>query len=317
MMESYRQTDIREKMTALYGEAYSAYRTIFEAPVPQTTPLPVHLDLDLRDACNLHCIMCHQNYRKRTHARSSEKIIRKAISEASGTLCAVNIGASAEPLLEKELFLTTMELCNEYEIMDTFTHTNGLLLDEMMADTLVDSGFKHVCISLDAATPKTYARVRGHEDQARAVSPLDAIEKNIRYLLKKRGSNAFPEIRLSFCVLPENQHEKERFLKKWQDRGADLIEFQQVRDVSIALEQSPTTPEKHCFAGRIRGMLWPWGDVTACCAGFPPEIRFGNITTASMAELWDSDAARQLRMQLDSGTDIPTFCTWCLNGCSA
>lgn len=54
-LTSYYVHNIPQKFEQLYGEKYINYRNNFSNP--QYQGLPIHLDLDLRDACNLNCIM--------------------------------------------------------------------------------------------------------------------------------------------------------------------------------------------------------------------------------------------------------------------
>ena len=308
-MQSFRIRTIQEKMAELYGNAYTEYRKQWSDPdfVPENAPL--HLDIDMRDACNQRCAMCHQLYRKRTNIKITKKILEKTLSEAAPAgLKSVNIGASCESLLEPELLLYTLELCQKYSIMDTFIHTNAILLTEELTEKLIQAGLKHLCISVDAATEKTYRQIRCTETFAQ-------VETHIKNAAKIRGEQFFPEIRVSFCLTPINEHEKNAFYNKWKDT-VDLIEFQDYREVENSLDSGKEKkPRNACKEGIKRVMLWPNGDIAACCMGWQG-VTFGNILESSFTEIWQSERAKTIRTALSSGENLPEVCQMCLQGYS-
>ncbi|MDR2870452.1 MAG: radical SAM protein [Deferribacteraceae bacterium] len=305
-MESYRFNKLPEIMVEKYGDDYLEYRKHWAdaAYLPENAPL--HLDIDLRDACNQHCAMCHQLYRKRTNIVSTQSIIDKALSEASTLgLKSINIGASCESLLEEDLLFYTLSKAQEYKILDTFIHTNAILLTAETAQRLIDSGLKHLCISLDAATEESYLKIRRSDK-------FKLVEENIKNFIKIRGESFFPELRLSFCLTPINSHEKDLFYQKWENI-ADLIEFQDYREVENSVKGVDKAARHSCKEGIKRAMLWPNGDIAACCMAWEA-VTFGNIADTPFAQIWQSAKAKTIRTSLASGEKLPHVCKMCLAG---
>lgn len=314
-LEKYVFNDIDTLMAKKFGERYLSYRRSFSTPHLEPLMLPLHLDIDVSDACNLSCAFCHQKYRKRSGIKIKIKYIKKAISESSTILSAVNVGASCEPLLEKKLIEETFLLCNEYNVMDTFLHTNALLLDKSTSKFLIDVGLKHICISIDASSKMTYKSMRSSND-------YDLLMDNIFNFIELRGNNPFPQLRVSFCVTKMNYFEKNDFLGFWGNI-ADVVDFQQFRavdgiDEDIYISQRERKKETKCGAGLIRGMLWPNGNISACCAGWE-DVTFGNIRISHMKDIWNGEKANELRKILSSGKAalLPKVCQMCLAGRSA
>lgn len=311
-LESFRRRDISSEMSKVYGERYRDYRRRWAACPPVLSRGPLHLDIDLRDSCNLSCVMCHQAYRKRTNSRIDPMLLQRVITEAAELeLRAINFGASAEPLLEPELLFNALECVKNVGIMDSFIHTNGILLTEEVSRRLLSSGLKHVCISLDAATAQTYAKIRKS-------NAFERIERNILNLIRLRdeSNNVFPEVRVSFCVIPENTAEKGAFAEKWTNR-ADLVEFQTYRHVDgseVKYGNGIVGGGKHsCSEGIKRSMLWPSGMLSPCCAGWEG-IEFGDLNNDSLENIWNSTSAQRIRMMLSESKNVPSLCIMCLSG---
>ena len=308
-LESYRRRDVGAELERLYGVKYRAYREAWRRSPALLGAAPLHLDVDLRDACNMRCATCHQAYRERTNVAADPILIDKAlVGAAASGLCSVNFGASAEPLLEPELLLYALSVGAKAEIMDSFVHTNGLLLDRETGRKLIEHGLKHLCVSLDAASPETFWNVRKNAGYERIVANVDGFIR-----LREEMGACFPEVRVSFCVNSLNIHEKEAFAAVWKDR-ADLVEFQTYRHVEgTKIEFSGGAVVQTCAEGIKRGMLWPQGDITPCCAGCRGLV-FGNMSALPFAEIWRSPAAEKIRCALATGVGLPDVCRMCLSG---
>ncbi len=94
--------------------------------------------------------------------------------------------------------------------------TNGILLAGERMDGLVDAVAGDgppllVVITLDAATPPTYLRVKGQD-------ALPRVQRNVRRLLRRRRERGVRlNLQLQFVVQPGNEHELRPFLDYWTD----------------------------------------------------------------------------------------------------
>ena len=99
-------------------------------------------------------------------------------------------------------------------------NTNGYLLDEKMAQFLVEKGktFEHfrISFSLDAATPKTYDRIRGKD--------LDRTLKNIRSLqdCKRRAGADSPSLFLNMTLSRTNVKDLPKFIELAHEIGVSV-----------------------------------------------------------------------------------------------
>lgn len=295
-----------------FGERYSAYRQQWGNATMASYPkdFPMHLDFDLVDACNMQCPLCHQAYRTREAARLTANDIERIFSEAGRyNLYAVNFGASSEPLLAADLLFEAMEAASSAGVMDIFLHTNGLLLSDSIRERLLDSPVSHLCVSLDAVTKETYVKCRG-------LDVLDNIEQNVLALLDLRETRGkgLPTIRVSFCNNPENFHEKDAFVEKWQD-VVDMVEIQNYRDVggNIDVDVAKHTDTRfECIDPFRRAMIWPSGVMSLCCGYKDEDVLIGSIRENFIHDLWQSEKYQDIRRAFERQQGIPGTCKKCL-----
>lgn len=124
---------------------------------------PLSVEIDLTNQCNLRCVMCHfsdaQVHRRRRQDIAVEEFAR--IAAQVFPLCQLlNLSFGTEPLLHHH-FCDLLAITRRYEIPGVYAVTNGLLLDEPLAERIIGAaGLDSLTISIDAATAATYERIR-------------------------------------------------------------------------------------------------------------------------------------------------------------
>ena len=231
-------------------------------------------------------------------------------------LPALVFGLGSEPLIYKGA-INAMQAAIDAEVMDIFLGTNGVLMNERVSEFLVTKQDARVEISLDAATPETYQKVRGKNE-------LEKIEANIHKLLeiKQKHNSDLPVVRLCFCVQDLNEHEHEAFLNKWQGI-VDYVDFQRLMDLGNVDELRETgtvegiedlVPEStHCAYPFNSLHVWANGDITPCCTFYAKSSKLimGNTGVDTLADVWNGEKLKALRGELLSG-DLNTVCRVCL-----
>lgn len=322
--ERFRANDLKSSVTndpfeimeSIYKEKYTSYRTRWSAAYETgdfPKEFPLHIDIDLQDACNQNCNICHQRYRNRTNAIMPVDLLESIIDEgAICGLCALNFGASAEPLLQKHLLLHGINYASDRGIMDIFVHTNGILLDESFSSRLLDSGLKHLCISLDAVSESTYRNTRNS-------SHFNHIVKNVNRFcqMRHKQKKSLPTIRLSFCVSPLNYTEAENFVHEWNGK-VDLVELQGYRHVDSSIDVQKAFQKKvfRCANPFRRIMIWPEGDVTLCCGYRYDDVFLGNLREEegiTISKMWRGSKLNRIRSAFGNNTGLPGTCKLCYN----
>ena len=229
---------LSDENVKIHGERYTQYRNQYHKIVDgedlSTTPdQPITLGIELVNKCNFLCKMClTPSLKHEPKIVITEKNKNNMLREISKLkIPAVMFGMGEEPLLYKKFTELAKEI-KQAGVMDIFLFTNGLLLNEKISQELVDIPITRIYVSLDAATEKTFHKVRGRDQ-------LLKIENNVKNLIKYRNkkNKNLPIVRVSFCITEDNKSEKNMFVSKWKEI-VDHIDFQTVHDFSKVNEMS-------------------------------------------------------------------------------
>lgn len=159
-----------------------------------------------------------------------------------------------------------------------------MLLDETLANELIDCGLTWLSVSIDAATKETYSKIRGGN--------YDTLLQNIETFLKvrERRNSSTPFLRVTLVKMPENKDEEELFAAQWQDK-ADIIDLQQeanykdldkISDDSVRNATFRCTAPYTLFSVNSKGCIYP------CCNGFIRDNNRFTIRNITLAEFWNS-----------------------------
>lgn len=303
----YEMTDIDETLSSL-RPGYSAYRKIFEeASGMHAQPYPMYIVIEANNYCNMRCKMCIKSMDESANGQDNidMEVLDKLLRDAHDIgVPSFFLGGATECLINPKI-LTIMRHIREIgKGIDDVLITNGYELTDEVIDTLLELGWEKVFISLDAATPETYRKIRGRD--------LQHVEKNIERLLEKRGgSGKLPIVRVSFCVQEENASEKELFFEKWKDK-VDIIDFQDLshyEDMSVLHDLPPT--KKRCKNPFTNPLMDCYGNIYPCCVEWGKKMPLGNIKDQSLKELWNGEMISKLRKQIMSG-ELCDICKTCL-----
>lgn len=316
-------TDFEELLAEKYGERFREYRKNYRKSLNYDTngylpDFPLTVTLELVNRCNLDCIMCYTVNHSEKKSTLGMNDIRSILAEGEKHgMPALVIGLGSEPLLFKGA-RDVMAAAMDAQVMDVFLGSNGVLLTEQIAEFLVERQIARVEISLDAATPETYAQVRRKNE-------LERIEANIRKLIeiKRARNSALPVIRLTFCVQELNQHERGAFLNKWRDL-VDYVDFQMMVDHGDIDELRETgtvdnigemeLDSTYCAYPFNSLHVWANGNITPCCTFFAKsdELVLGNVADTTLEEVWNGDKINAIRAELLSG-NVRDICRVCLS----
>lgn len=277
---------------------------------------PMNIDLEITGTCNLRCKMCARGVYDNdsmTNKGLDRQTIKKILDEAEGRSYALVLGNNDEPLLDKQKCLWTLAYAREKKFIDTFLGTNGINLSGDVIEELLRMGVSRVTISLDAASPDMYRRVRGRDE-------YDKIIENIELLLKKREErhSRLPVLRVTFVEMPENSSEKEEFLGFWRGKADNILiqGFLDLEREKIGLTEKEMKvlrdSKKRCWDPFRRLSVLGTGEIYPCCSLVSGIESLGNIRDISLEKAWNSGRMRQIRQLLSEGKfyEIP-FCLRC------
>jgi MoaA/NifB/PqqE/SkfB family radical SAM enzyme len=154
--------------------------------------------IELTNRCNLTCQTCIRNAWEESQGDMSAETWNQVIDgiNALPSRPEVFFGGFGEPLLLPNISKMVAQIktvAGKVELI-----TNGMLLTEQRSRELIESGLDTLWVSLDGATPESYADVR-----LGAVLP-QVIENIRRIAIMRHESSCRPEIGISFVAMRKN-----------------------------------------------------------------------------------------------------------------
>ncbi|HEX8982718.1 MAG TPA: radical SAM protein [Ktedonobacterales bacterium] len=172
------------------------------ARIGQPLPLPTDLYIESTSRCNEACDQCPRTHLGREEDRDISLDEVRRIVDQIPTLRRVVLHGLGEPLMNREL----PQIISYLRGRDIYTlfNSNALLLNEARGRALIAAGLNELRISMDGASPETYARVRGVNQKA-----LPYILRNLAAFerLKMELGAEQPRTSLWFTAMRENIEE--------------------------------------------------------------------------------------------------------------
>ena len=270
---------------------------------------PMYIDIEVNNYCNMKCKMCHHSIIESTNGKDniSLEMLDKMLLEARKMkVPSFFLGGGTECLINPNIVDIIKHIRLLGQGIDDVLITNGYQLTDEIIDLLLELKWEKLFVSLDAATPETYKKIRGRE--------LDVVENNLNRIIEKKKELGvkLPIIRVSFCTQEENKHERKLFFDKWKDK-VDIIDYQDLevyKDGKI-IKGLPDTNLK-CNSAFSKMMLYCDGRLTPCCSGVWSEyLCVGNIKDMTLEEAWNCDEVNRIRNEMIEGR-LNDVCKTCL-----
>lgn len=182
-------------------------------------------------ACNIDCITCFRNSWEQPIGRMDEETFGHILAglRKLDPIPTIYFGGIGEPLFHNqtvEWVAKVKALGGKVEMI-----TNGILLTEKKTRQLVDAGLDMLWVSIDGATPQTYADVRiGAE--------LPQIITNLRRLAKIRKGGHFPqpEIGIAFLAMERNIADLPKVIRLGISLGAKHFSVSNLQPVTTEMQ---------------------------------------------------------------------------------
>jgi MoaA/NifB/PqqE/SkfB family radical SAM enzyme len=270
------------------NKKYIEYRNEWENVVKKhkVNDFPINLDLETITACNLKCPFCSQKDNK-TIIKLDDYYIDKIIEEIKDNIYACKLQYRNEPLCDSRVFDIIKRL-KKVNVLEVMFNTNGILLNKINVDKLIDSGIDKIIISVDTLDSKMYKKMRKGGD-------LYILLKNLEYLFKKNNNQI--TIRIQAVIKDQSIFSISEYKEYFQNK-VDQIAFNRYLNFD---DHTELKEEFEFCCGQLwqRLFILADGDIIPCCRamkGFDEKLKIlGNIKSNSIQEIWKSSKLKVLR----------------------
>ena len=193
--------------------------------------MPININLELTDHCNLKCTMCSQSLREEAHGAPHRFMDWDTWTQALNNLrsypeeiqlCPHWLGEpTLHPDFDRFISYAFGKNINNQLFRGFRLHTNALLFSEQRALLLLELAqlpymqkdtFNFIHFSLDAFSQECYHIVKGKDKRELAYSNI------FRFLdLRQRLGYLRPFVSMGFVVQPNNAQEANVFLDFWSE----------------------------------------------------------------------------------------------------
>ncbi len=175
---------------------------------------PRMITLETTSRCNLRCVMCPQAIDAVDRPKHLEEQTIETLQRFLGQAKSLQLHGIGEPLASPAFWRSLKYLP---EGCDSSINTNFTVLDDKRLQRLVDSKIRVISVSLDAATARTYQRIRGF--------PFDEVIANIRRFVAQRqaAGRRTPLLYMNMTMMRSNIDEVPAFIDLAASLGADKV----------------------------------------------------------------------------------------------
>ena len=172
---------------------------------PNFAPYPERIELEVTNKCCLRCLKCEHTYwNEKPMDMSFEEF--KMVIEQFPKLKAISLTGIGHGFENKD-YLKMLEYLKSKSIFVQFFDP-FFLINESIAEKLIDIGVDKTTMSIDGATKETYEKLQVGSNFERVIGNAKSLTR-----LKKEMNSLFPELHFLFVVTKENAHEMPKFVE--------------------------------------------------------------------------------------------------------
>jgi MoaA/NifB/PqqE/SkfB family radical SAM enzyme len=195
------------------------------APVRGAARAPRLVSLEVTTRCNLACAMCPHGIGAVPEPSDAPDWLVERLWPAMETAETLHLNGVGEPLLARP-FWTVIDRLAARSAPTIDFNTNGLLLNAGTIERLAKAPLGRLLVSFDAATERTYARIRG--------GSFAKAKRGTRLLAERLGDRA--DIKMTFIAMRENFAELTAFVELARDLGVRSVWFSALTDPALGIE---------------------------------------------------------------------------------
>jgi radical SAM protein with 4Fe4S-binding SPASM domain len=261
---------------------------------PQSDRIPTSITVETTNICNTKCSFCPHNKMKRKLQHMDMSLFTKVIEDAAdNNIKNITLSFFGEPLTDPQLF-ERIKYCRKKNFTHVTFFSNCMLLNKEISKKIVTSGLTTLVVSLDAATPETFKKIRFNGDYNKVI-------KNLKELVKLRNKyNKDLIIEMTIKQLGESDKEIDMFIKFWKEQGVNDISVGRIhdwadKDIKKKFNLNNKKLNLPCLALWTNFIVLSDGKVVPCCIDYDGTLSYADMTKQTIREAWNSKKILELR----------------------
>lgn len=236
----------------------------------------------------------------------------------SGGFDYIRLDGNTEPLVYQHRLPVINELRNELPDMPLKILTNGVLLDEIHARSLLLADVDSIYVSVTGHTTEVYKEFQGSNLPERVCEKnLETVKRNVRRAIRlKKELNKKTIIEVRYIMSNISRKEFIPYMSYWRKWGADRILLTGMGNTVLAPVSRPLgkiVGYKRCFVWGVI-VIKANGDVLLSCCNYQMDP-VGNVNKTSFFDIMTSEKVRKYIKGFDAidlGA-VPRICATCPN----
>jgi len=217
-------------------------------PLARLWARPLRIEIDVNNFCNLRCPHCLRNSKKARVGRDQLGVadLRRLAPWFESALM-VRLGGSGEPFAQQNI-------CDVIEFIQGYgtavcVITNCTLLDERTARRLCGPRLSLLDLSIDAATPAVFEKVR-------LGAKFDGVVANVDRLatIKRETGSIFPVLNVNMTLMRDTLDEIEGVVDLAHRWGAPVLNAQTIMFFDESMDRSQDVTHRDAQAAVARAL---------------------------------------------------------------
>lgn len=270
---------------------------------------PSRLALETTTGCSANCIMCpHANLTRPRGIMSMEihANVLQRLEKLRGAFRMISHAGMGDPLTDATLSAKIRKEKEFFPAAKVAVYTNGALLDERVAQSLIDARLDVLSLSVNAYEKESYEAIMG-------LSYERTLENIDRFLERNRAAEHSVTVNVSLIPLPRHSNaEIGQFEEFWKQQVASVV-IPPFISWGGAFPYPPPPARWPClYLWDVLMVDWT-GKIKLCCEDYDSRYGLGDIMHHDVVSVFNSKWLMALReRQVEGVFDIPPLCRSCI-----
>jgi MoaA/NifB/PqqE/SkfB family radical SAM enzyme len=182
---------------------------------------PRNITIESTTYCNLKCVMCEHGFDGiEVNKRHFPERLVPRLASFLATATHFQLHGLGEPLMSPAFWMLLEKITSVHRGAPEITfNSNAMLLNEKNIARILATKTREMNISFDAATPQTYARIRGAD--------FSKLLANVSALVQARNKAGRTDLKISInmTLMRANIEELPKFIRLAKQLGVDEVRF--------------------------------------------------------------------------------------------